>query len=86
MYGRNEADHVMPFSDLSHSELMVNEPVWMVILDKQDDNDFHAFLRDYRRKAGMATDLHETGSQYYDIKEFDTHWLPKITQLQVWYI
>ena len=73
MYDRNEEDHVMPFSDLSNFELiMENEPVRTVILDRLDNNGFHTFLRDYRRETGMETDSHETGNQYYDIKEFNT--------------
>ena len=39
MYDRNEEDHVMPFSDLSNFDLiMENEPVRTVILDRLDNN------------------------------------------------
>ena len=73
MYDRNEEDHVMPFSDLSNLDLiMKNEPVRTVILDRLDNNGFHTFLRNYRHETGMETDSHETGNQYYDIKEFNT--------------
>ena len=67
MYDRNEKDHVMPFSDLSNFDLIIeNEPVRTVILDRLDNNGFHTFLRHCRRETGMETDSHETGNQYYD--------------------
>ena len=48
MYNRNEEDLVMPFSDLSNFDLiMENEPVRTVILDRLDNNGFHTFLRDH---------------------------------------
>ena len=73
MYDRNEDNHVMSFSDLSNFDvIMENEPVRMIILDRLDNNGLHTFLRDYRRETGMDTDSHETGNQYYDIKEFNT--------------
>ena len=66
MYDRNEEDHVMPFSDLSNSDMiMEDEPIRTVILDRLDNNGFHIFLRDYRLGANMKTGSHETGNQYY---------------------
>ena len=57
MYGHNEEDYVIPFSDLSNYDMITeNEPVRTIILDRLDKNDFNAFLRDYRRETGLETD------------------------------